>query len=404
MGHPDLFKALTNLSTFGCPINSFMNTVQLNALRLIFLLFITVTHLSCKKENSAPVKEKVNKMVLVYMEANNDLRYDAINSINSMEKGAANLDGVLLVYIKTSSTRSYLLKIKYDSNEDRIVSDTIKTFQNTSPSDAEFMKDVINYAQAEYPANSYGLILWSHATSWAPPGANTITTKSFGRDTGKETDIIELKNALPGNFEFIIFDACAMGGVEVLYEFKDKAKYIIASPAETLAESFPYQQITPMLFSGTADYLKSVAETYYNYYNAYADDRQSATVVLVNTAELVPLANQMKSLITKTKVYGDTFTRTGIQRLDFTSGFPVANYDFGDFLAHNFNNSQLADLLTQLSQTIIYKQATARFLGVPIRTFSGLTSYIPYQGDVNLSYYKKLGWYKSSGVNTLFEK
>ena len=381
-----------------------MNTVQLNFLKLLFLLILTLTNLACQKDQSVPLKKKVNKMVLVYMEANNDLRYDALNSINNMEKGAANLDGVLLVYIKTSSVRSYLLKIKYDADEDKIVSDTIKTFQNSGPADAEFMKDVINYARSEYPANTYGLILWSHATSWAPPTVNTLSTKSFGRDTGKEIDIIDLKNALPDNFEFILFDACSMGGVEVLYEFKDKARYLIASPAETLSESFPYQQIIPLLFSGSADYLKAVAESYYKYYDAYKDNRQSATVVLVNTAELVPLANQMKSLLAKTKVYGDELSRTGIQRLDFTSGFPVANYDFGDFLAHNFNNTQLTELLTQLNQTILYKQATTSFLGVPIRTFSGLTCYIPYQGDANLTYYKKLGWYKNSGFNTLFEK
>lgn len=381
-----------------------MKTVSIHALRLTLLLLIAVVHLSCKKDNHKPAKEKVNKMVLVYMEANNDLRYDAINSINNMEKGAANLDGVLLVYIKTSSVRSYLLKIRYDADESRIVSDTVKTFQPGGPSDAEFMKDVINYAQSEYPANSYGLVLWSHATSWAPPTSAVITTKSFGHDTGQEMDIIDLKNALGNNFEFILFDACSMGGIEVLYEFKDKAKYIIASPAETLSESFPYQQITPLLFQKGHVGLKAVAEAYYAHYNAYDDDRQSATVTLVNTAELVPLAMQMKALLAKTKGYGDVLTRDGIQRLDFTSNFPVANFDFGDFLTHNFENSSLSDVFTQLDKTILYKQATAKFLGIPIRTFSGLTCYIPYQNDVNLSYYKKLDWYKNSGLNLLFEK
>lgn len=381
-----------------------MNTISRSALRLIFFFVVTAAGFSCKKENNKPVKEKVNKMVLVYMEANNDLRYDAINSINSMEKGAANLDGVLLVYIKTSSVRSYLLKIRYDLDESRIVSDTVKTFQASSPSDAEFMKDVINYAQTEYPANSYGLVLWSHATSWAPPSSAAITTKSFGRDTGQEMDIIDLKNALSNNFEFILFDACSMGGVEVLYEFKDKAKYIIASPAETLSESFPYQQITPMLFQSASVGLKAIAEAYYEHYNAYNDDRQSATVTLVNTAELLPLANQMKLLLAKTKTYGSEFNRDGIQRLDFTSNFPVASFDFGDFLVHNFDSSNLSDMFVQLNKTILYKQATAKFLGIPIRTFSGLTCYIPYQTDVNLSYYKKLDWYKSSGLSLLFEE
>lgn len=366
-----------------------------------FLLMVSV-HFSCKKETSIAAKEKVNKMVLVYMEANNDLRYDALNSINNMEKGAQNIDGVLLVYIKTSSIRSYLLKIKYDVDDNRIVSDTVKTFEASNPSDVQFMKDVISYAQTEYPANSYGLVLWSHATSWAPPNNSGVTTKSFGRDNGKEMDIIDMKNALSDSFEYIIFDACSMGGVEVLYEFKDKAKYIIASPAETISESFPYDKIAPLLFKTSPENLKQIAETYYNHYNAYTDDRQSATVVLINTSEMVLLANQMKNLISKTKKFGDDFSKTGIQRLDFTSNFPVAVYDFGDFLSHNFTTADLPDIQAQLQKTILYQKATAKFLGVPILTFSGLTCYIPNQTDPNLTYYKRLAWYPNSGFNILF--
>ena len=373
-------------------------------LKSLLIIVIISTQSSCKKNiDVTPEKIKVSKMVLVYMEANNDLRYDALNSINQMEKGAANIDGTLLVYIKTSSVRSYLLKIKYDPDENKIVSDTVKTFENSSNSDPEFLKDVIKYAQTEYPAETYGLILWSHATSWAPPTSAIIKTKSFGRDTGKEIDIIDLKNALPNNLEFIIFDACSMGGVEVLYEFKDKAKYIIASPAETIAESFPYQKITPFLFQGSAQ-LKDVAKAYYDYYHAYTDDRQSATVVLVKASELVQLATEMKAIMLKTKLYGNKFISDNIQRLDFTTNFPVANYDFGDFLNHNFANNDLTSIYAQLDKTILYKAATANFLGTPIKTFSGLTCYIPYQGDVNLTYYKKLQWYSNSGFYIPFDK
>src|SRR5690606_31426384 len=127
----------------------------------LFIIGIISLQSSCKKNiDVTPEKIKVSKMVLVYMEANNDLRYDALNSINQMEKGAANINGTLLVYIKTSSVRSYLLKIKYDPDENKIVSDTVKTFENSSNSDPEFLKDVVKYAQTEYPAETYGLILW----------------------------------------------------------------------------------------------------------------------------------------------------------------------------------------------------------------------------------------------------
>jgi hypothetical protein len=366
---------------------------------IIVLLLIQV---SCKKSDVVKSRDKVNNMVLVYMEANNDLRYDALNSINRMELGANNLNGTLLVYIKTSSVRSYLLKIKYDADDNRIVSDTVKVFENSSTSDPEFFKDVVQYTQSEYPADSYGLVLWSHATSWAPASTGTISTKSFGRDTGKEFDIIELKNAMPDNLEFILFDACSMGGVEVLYEFKDKAKYIIASPTETIAESFPYQSITPMLFQGTAG-LKNVARTYYEYYNAYTDDRQSATVVMVQNSELAGLAQEMKSVMATTKVYGDQLLSSGVQRLDFTTNFPVATYDFGDFLNHNFTAAGLNAIHEQMDKLILYKASTSKFLGVPITKFSGLTCYIPFKGDVNLNYYKRLQWYKSSGFSIPFD-
>ena len=35
-----------------------------------------------------------------------------------------------------------------------------------------------------------------------------------------------------GESEFILFDACLMSSIEVLYDLRDKAKYVIASPAE----------------------------------------------------------------------------------------------------------------------------------------------------------------------------
>ncbi|NCD72493.1 clostripain-related cysteine peptidase [Mucilaginibacter agri] len=376
-----------------------MNLIKRWFLRpLIFVTLISALP-ACKKNTETPAASK--RMVLVYMEANNDLRYDALNCINKMEKGASNLDGTLLVYIKTTTGKSYLLKIKADADENRIVSDTIKTYDNTAASDPQVVQQVIKDAQSAYPADSYGLVLWSHATSWAP-ATGKVKVLSFGEDTGKQMDIIDLKNALPNNLDFLIFDACSMGGVEVLYEFKDKAKYIIASPTETLAESFPYESITPLLFQSTGD-LTSVAKAYFDYYNAYTDDRRSATVVLVKTSEMQPLASAMKSLIASHKKYGDSLISTGVQRLDYTANFPVPNYDFGDFLEHNFNTGDLTGINQQLNKTILYKAATPSFIGVPIAKFSGLTSYIPYQGDANLTYYKKLKWYTDGGISLLFD-
>ncbi len=372
----------------------------------LFWLSITMIISGCKKDDYPrdDVKEKAARNVLVYIEANNNLESEALNSINGLEQGALNIDGVLLVYIKTTDTKSYLLKIKHDSDTYKIISDTVKTFNDESFSNPAFLRTVIEYSQKEFPADSYGLILWSHATSWAPPVQQTIPqTKAFGNDRGNEMDIIELKNALPNNFDFLIFDACNMASLEVLFEFKDKAKYIIASPSETIAESFPYQEITPLLFK-SMDALKNLAEGYFNYYNSYIGFRQSATISLIKTDQLNSLAKEMKLLIQKNKSFGDTFIINNVQRMDFTSDFPVPMYDFLDFVNKNFINEDLAGLVSQLNKTILYKANTSHFLGSPIKAYSGLTCYAPAKEDINLSYYQRFQWYRESGFNIIFEK
>jgi len=373
--------------------------------KFLICILLVIVHISCKKNSYiSEVNPKANsKMVLVYMEANNNLKSDAMACINAMENGFVDIDGVLLVYIKSTNGKSYLLKIKHDLYNKTIISDTVKVFENEDLSNPIFLKSVIEYSQMKYPADSYGLILWSHATSWAPPKLSKANVESFGSDRGKEMDIIELKNALPDNFDFIIFDACSMASLEVVYEFKDKAKYIIASPSETIAESFPYQKITPFLF-GNSDNLKRVAIEYFNHYNAYKGDMQSGTISLVKTSELKPLADKLSFLIQNYKKNGEYFISKDVQRMDFSDDFPVAAYDFGDFLRKNFDSSLLMDIQSQLDNTILYKSSTSHFLGKPIINFSGVTCYIPLEGDENLSYYKRLSWYSYSGLHFLYEK
>ena len=46
-------------------------------------------------------------------------------------------------------------------------------------------------------------------------------------------EITDFAMALPDHlFEFIIFEACNMAGIEVAYELRNKAAYIMASSAQ----------------------------------------------------------------------------------------------------------------------------------------------------------------------------
>ena len=75
------------------------------------------------------------------------------------------------------------------------------------------MYKVIKETTELFPAESYGLVLSSHGTSWLP--GNFSSLRSFGEENGQYMEITEMNEALEGfHFDFMLFDACYMSGIE----------------------------------------------------------------------------------------------------------------------------------------------------------------------------------------------
>ncbi len=133
------------------------------------------------------------------------------------------------------------------------------------------MSRIINQSLDLFEADTYGLTLWSHGDGWLPgtEQKKKLSTRSFGEDSNDGNssastymDILDLKNVLiatPG-FEYLIFDACNMQGIEVAYELREVTDYMIGSPVEVSAYGAPYQDMVPALFS------ESNAHAFFNQY------------------------------------------------------------------------------------------------------------------------------------------
>jgi hypothetical protein len=341
--------------------------------------------------------EYTDQMVLIYIAANNDLRPEALSSVNELERGYRK--GLnLLVYLKTTSETSVILKIKADDKPE-IVSDTIAVYGNENSSDPYFLSRVVGDARKLSPASSYGLVLWSHASSWAPPLG--VRLKSFGQDNGLEMDIADLKRALPSDFQYIIFDACSMASIETIYEMRNNARYILASPTEVLSSSYPYGQIVPYLFGGKEELIK-IGQSFINYYQSLGGEYASATVSLIDTDALPLLAQKTKALL-NSKSSKAGFDKSTVQRLDFDPTARVPAYDYMDFLQKSFEPQDYGAIIEQLDAAILHKNNTPSFLNRPITHFSGLSIYLPEPGDPLHSYYRMLDWYSDSGMSVLFD-
>jgi len=363
---------------------------------LITFLCVSILQMfaSCTKDDKLP-EINSDMTTIIYMEANNNLRGEARKAIHELEEGLFNAKAKsnILVYIKDNDDTGYLLKIVPNADAYRIASDTIMSFPFYYKSDANQVREVLTYVDKRYNSETYNLVLWSHGTAWSP-GAHYLSppkSKSFGEDRGQQIDIKALKDALPMHFNFIVFDACSMASIEVLYEFRDKADFIIASPTDILSDGFPYNAFVSAL-SSDRNSLVRIASSFFNYYDIQQGLYRSASVSVTDLSKLSKLASYLKLKANNDRVY----ITEGVQRLDFTTGFPVKLYDFSDFIAKNFKQEDSEAINKLLDDAILYKSNTKEFLGNKIHKFSGITISCPVPEDPLYKYYSELSWNKDS--------
>jgi hypothetical protein len=372
---------------------------------------------ACEKAET-PRPTPVDRTLLVYLCADNNLADDARGNLDALVQGmaapgAGSSDTHLVVYLDTPEGNPRLLEVTAAGAKE--VYTWPAQHDSASP---DVMRSVIERVCRDYPAARYGLVLSSHGMAWVPSTATAYFTRSrsrtgeewpatkyFGQDdnpgpTGYlETE--ELVAALPdGRFDYILFDACFMASVEVEYALRAKADYIIAAPTEVISDGFPYADIIGELLAAKPD-LKAVCRTYYEHYAAHPDSRyHSAAVSLVRTSELEALcdvhARLWRSALAHDPSVFAEFNLSGIQRLDrYRRPFL---FDLGSIVGRletmgAISTAGADQWRQQLARTVVYEAHTPVFFDLAIAECSGLSGYIPVASYPDLNeYYIKLAW------------
>jgi hypothetical protein len=341
------------------------------------------------------------RTVLAYMIAS-DLDYALTNNIEEMiiAATASNLrGGSLVVFYSKNKDSAELFEIK-EGKDGHVTRHHIRDYEGKSAISPAVMREIINEVISLYPNDHYGLILSSHGTSWLPADYNTMF-RSFGEENKKKMEIYELAAGIPDHvFDFLLFDACSMGSVECMYELKDKADYIIASPSETMRYGFPFKDIIPSLFTPIPD-LEKVIANFYSFYLHYSDPY--GNISITKTSGLDDLANITREIISTADENNVIYTAPfpDWQVLSNLSGSPTKLYDFEDVISRIATKEQLPRLTVSMTNVITGKYYTeeiyCRQEGViPVTRFSGLSVY-PLQTRLTQlnDWYKRLKWYKA---------
>ncbi len=337
----------------------------------------------------------VTRTVLFYMGGDNNLSGEVTAKIEQIKAVPLPKDCRVVIYKDVRGGQPQLLELADVNNtmETRVVQE----YPETNSASAETFVSVLQEIRGRYPCPFYALVLFSHASGWLPEGTysnpasrSTPGVRSVIVDGTSEMELPAFAAAIPdGMFGYIVFEACHMAGIEVAWELKDKADYIVASSAEIVSPGFTtcYKDALPQLYM---DDLPGFCRVVESDYLTRGGDYKSLTLSIIDTHKLDQLPQVLQGVgLPSPEGTIQSFDRNG-QHLFF---------DFGECFSHLLPAKQAVALQEVLDGCVVWKTSTPEFMptygGFRIESHSGLTTYIPQTGYTRLNEaYRQLKWYK----------
>ena len=360
----------------------------------------------------------VERTLFVYLPWTSNLTDYLSNNIKEIESVIAQ-NGLgsqrVLVYFATSSTESSLFEIV--PKKGGTTRKTLKTYTNadldlaTSEGIASLLTDVKTFS----PSLKYSMIVGCHGYGWLmksefgkksstvlrsiiKPGADAgLLTRFMGGATLKYQldipDFVDGVNQTDLHFEYIAFESCYMASTEALYDMRNLADYIVASPCEMMASGFPYTKIGKYLL-GEPD-LNAFCQGFFDYYSTA--DQPYGTLSLIDCSQLEGLATVMKKINASCAISDMALVR--VQRLDYFN--PVIFYDLGDYVTRMVDDAALlSEFEEQMAKTVLCEVHTSFYYTgtagrIQLNTCSGLSVSDPTNHSYAASK-EKTSWWKAT--------
>lgn len=348
---------------------------------------------SCHHDDDEPEDKVAQRTVFVYMAAENNLAHFADDDLLEMKTGSMQLtdDQNLVVYVDRagSTTTPFLARVYHGELVDTLF------MPEGLAADPSVLTRALRQAKTVYPAKSYGLVLWGHASGWLISENDSISmaaSRAYGGSTGNNTssgagkywmNIPQLAQAIQSavgtdKLSFVFGDCCSFGCIEIAYELKDVADYVIGSPAEIPDMGAPYDLIVPKLFDVSDNLCRGIIDTYYNfcieaykiksniYYNRIPGDLEGYSVPLaaVKTSELDNLAQATSNILA---TIHDKVSSIGSLDLDGTVHYAryasyKYSYDMNSVLSVNTSASDYQSWTSAYKKAVPYKRYSAKWM------------------------------------------
>jgi hypothetical protein len=391
--------------------------------------------------------------ILVYVQASNNLHQFAEKNLFDMATVGSNENLNVLVQFHNQHHKNIW---RYKIAPNKLVLDE-KLPMNTDGNQAKDLVDSMRWAVTKYPAHNYFLILWNHGIGildpfWgntqpnqqAPtfainsPVPNNPRIQIAGLTTKKQdmlTDVLtsehpkhlahrgilfneysrtymsnfiltsalaEIKTNVLNNrkIDILGMDACLMAMIEVGYQVRDYAHYLVASEEVELAHGWNYAPLLQALGENSLSPEQAAQTIVYSYEHYYKKKIHFYTQSAVNLEKIELIKEHVDSLIETIKSYTKSQQRVLFKALKQARTdclqFSVPTYvDLHSFLTEfkkqicntsTQEYSQITQILDKAS-TLIEQSVVANTSGKLLSRAKGLSIYFP-QSSVDVSYAK----------------
>jgi hypothetical protein len=322
------------------------------------------------------------------------------------------------------------------------------------------LQQVLTWTAQKFPADEYGLVMWSHADGWIPAqnpsvnssddsvlkskqapfapyswgidvgaGGSMSTDKGADGKLGEQMNIENMAQAIEQSgvhLKYIFFDACMMQTLEVGYALRHATDYVVASPIAITAYGANYtHQLEFGLFStDVTDIIKTYRADIVDPYQASLYSDSGIVFAVVKTSALDQLAQATNMALQLSDINAENIhDLEGAQHYHtYTSHYYYRphQYDARMAMQHILTPSAFALYDEALRQVVVDQVATSRFwagpsyysyMDVDTANYCGVSAFIPQeiytqnagrcpQGDLNQAFLKT-EWSKAAGWHTL---
>jgi hypothetical protein len=154
-----------------------------------------------------------------------------------------------------------------------------------------------------FQASNYALIIWDHGGAWIgdykPTTSYSPQAIAFDDTSRNRITTPELRMALEeaGGVDLLGMDACLMGSIEVLYELKDVADYVVGSSFLEPGTGWNYEflkQITSTDNEGAVG--RKIVDAYRGYYDGTSWESKGLSLAVYNMSKVAQTASALNYL------------------------------------------------------------------------------------------------------------